>query len=267
VRQTRPSVATPAEKVDILGIAVDYIDRNGAVQFIARTIERFRQARAAGAPLPALAHVVTANSEIIMLAKEQPDVAQILSQAALVAADGIGLVWGSRLLGRPLPERIPGIELMEEMLARSAQEGWRPFFLGAAPGVAEEAKAVMERRFPGLQVAGVHHGYFQETEVPQVLQQIRQAQPDLLLVALGAPRQERWIAKYKEKLAAPVAVGVGGSLDIWSGRAQRAPQWMCDIGLEWLYRLLRQPSRARRMLALPRFAYAVWRERWTRRKG
>jgi N-acetylglucosaminyldiphosphoundecaprenol N-acetyl-beta-D-mannosaminyltransferase len=258
---TRPET----EKVEILGVAVDRVDRNGAAQFIADAIARFHQAKAAGSALPVLAHIVTANSEIVMLAKQQSDVADILCQAALVVPDGIGLVWGSRILGQPLTERVPGIELMEAMLAKCAQTGWRPFFLGAAPGVAEEAKAVVEQRYPGLQVAGVHHGYFNETEIPRVLQIIRETQPDLLLVALGAPRQERWIATYRDQLEVPVGVGVGGSLDIWSGRSQRAPQWMCDMGLEWLYRLLRQPTRTRRMLALPRFAFAVWRERLTRR--
>ncbi len=202
-------------------------------------------------------HVVTANSEMVMMARERPDFARILERATLVVPDGIGVVWAARLLGDYLPERVAGIDLMDQVLARCAERGWRPFLLGAAPGVAEQAAAVLRQRYPGLEIAGVHHGYFEPADEAAVLDRIKSASPDLLLVAMGAPRQEYWIARHRHQLSVGVAAGVGGSLDVWAGHVTRAPRWMRDAGLEWAYRLIRQPRRLLRMTALPRFALIV----------
>lgn len=248
--------------VDILGVAVDRVDMSRATARIAEMIDVYEAAVAAGEETPPVAHVVTANSEIVMMARGNPEFAAILSAASLVVPDGIGVVWASRVFGNPLSQRVAGIDLMEEVLAVCAERGWRPFFLGAAPGVAEEALATLQRRYPALRTAGTFHGYFDETETQSVLARIRASGADLLLVAMGAPRQEYWIGAYRRDLGVPVAVGVGGSLDVWGGRAERAPLWMREVGLEWAYRLLRQPRRALRMLALPRFAVSVLRARW-----
>lgn len=247
---------TRRDTVSVLGVAIDRLDMSGAVAKIAAFVDSGRQAIAAGSS-PELAHVVTANSEIIMAAKDHPDFAEILVRAALVVPDGIGPVWAARIFGDRLPERVAGIDLMGEVLAVCAERGWRPFFLGAEPGVAEEAAAAIKERYPGLEMAGSHHGYFTEAETAAVLEKIAASHADLLLVAMGAPRQEYWIAEHRDELGVPVAVGVGGSLDVWAGRSPRAPRWMREVGLEWAYRLVRQPSRVWRMRALPRFALAV----------
>lgn len=247
----------PRDTVSVLGVAVDRLPMREAVEKVASLI-----AESGRGQRHETAHVVTANSEIIMLAKEQPDFAEILARAALVVPDGMGVVWAARLLGDHLPERVAGIDLMDQVLAVCAARGWRPFFLGAAPGVAQEAVQALKQRYPELQMAGVHHGYFDAAEEPTVLKMIAEASPDLLLVAMGAPRQEYWIAHHRAELRVPVAVGVGGSLDVWAGRTARAPRWMREIGLEWAYRLIRQPRRLLRMAALPRFVVTVLRYRW-----
>lgn len=251
----------PHRRIRILGVAVDQVDMAEAVECMAGYI-RHQHENTGTDVAKGLRHVVTANSEIVMMTRDDPDMARILSEASLVVADGIGLVWASRIIRQPFRERVAGIDLMDRMLALCAQEGWRPFLLGAAPGVAEEALETLQQRYPSLQVAGVHHGFFTPEEAPSVVARVNEAAPDLLLVAMGAPRQEKWIDAHRTELQVPMAVGVGGSFDIWAGRAERAPRWMCNAGLEWAYRLLRQPSRALRMTALPRFAIAVLWAKW-----
>jgi len=201
--------------------------------------------------------VVTTNPELVMHAQRDPELARALARAELVVPDGIGVVWAARVLGHPVPQRVPGVDLAEALLARAAAAGYRVYLLGAARGVAETAAQRLAARFPGLVVAGTHHGYFRPEEEPAVLAAVRQAAPHILLVALGAPRQELWIARHKSAWDVPLALGVGGSLDVFAGRVRRAPRWVQAVGLEWLYRLVRQPSRTGRMLALPRFAARV----------
>ncbi|MBO8142323.1 MAG: WecB/TagA/CpsF family glycosyltransferase [Firmicutes bacterium] len=203
------------------------------------------------------ATVVTVNPELIMHAARNPGVARAVREADLVVPDGIGVVWASRVFGRPVPERVPGVELAGALLGLAAARGFRVFLLGAEPGVAEEAARRAKRRHPRLVVAGVHHGYFGPEQEPAVLDLIRRARPDIVLVGMGAPRQELWIARHRHRWSVPLAVGVGGTLDVLSGRVARAPRWMQRAGLEWLYRLLRQPARIRRAAALPRFALKV----------
>jgi N-acetylglucosaminyldiphosphoundecaprenol N-acetyl-beta-D-mannosaminyltransferase len=252
------------QRVNILGVGIDQVSRKEALQIICNYIERGRAVRAAGLPLDEPAHVVTVNSEIVMAANAQPHLHRIINSANLVVADGSGVVWAARKLGQPLPERVAGIDLMGETLRVCAERGWRPFFLGAAPSVAEAAIATWQNRLPQLEVAGWEHGYFPNEQTPSVLEKVRESEADLLLVALGAPRQEYWIDTYRNQLAVPLVVGVGGSFDVWAGRVTRAPRWMCELGCEWAYRLLREPTRAWRMSALPRFALRVI---WTKWRG
>lgn len=233
-------------RVDILGVKVDACT-------MAQAVERIADLVAAGGQH----QVVTANAEIIWRAWRQPDLAEVLAKAALVTADGVGVLWASRRLGHPLPEQVAGIDLIQALAARGAVAGWRFFFYGGAPGVAEEAALRLGRQYPGLTVVGTAHGYQDEEGEARVKEAIRRAAPHILLVALGAPKQEFWIARHGRELGVPVAVGVGGSLDVLAGRAKRAPRWMRRLGLEWLYRLLSQPRRWRRQLALPAFAWRI----------
>lgn len=245
-------------RVEILGVAVDRVSMDEAVARIEALIAGFAaEGREGRKGLTRL--VVTANPEILFAAWKDRELAGVLAGADLVVADGVGVVWAARRLGRPVPERVPGIDLMHRLLARSAARGYRVFFLGARPGVAARAAAAARERYPGLEVAGVHHGYFRPGEAAAVAAAVGAARPDLLFTGMGAPRDQKWVWRHRESLGAAVAVGVGGSFDVLAGTARRAPRWMQHLGLEWLYRLLRQPSRWRRMRVLPRFAWAVLR--------
>lgn len=201
--------------------------------------------------------VVTANPETVMKAGEDRELMEILQAAHLVVADGIGIVWAARWLGTPVPERVPGIELAAQIVDLAAQRGYRVYLLGGAPGVAAEAARCLEKRYPGLVIAGVQHGYFTPEEEEGVVAEVAAARPHILLVGLGMPKQEKWIYRNRQRLGVQVAIGVGGSLDVFAGRVRRAPGWMRRRGLEWLYRLLSQPQRLLRMLALPRFVLKV----------
>lgn len=245
-------------RLRILGAPVDRVSLDEAVSRIEALAAGAAAAGAGERPGPARL-VVTANPEILFAARTDPELAAILEGADLVVADGVGVVWAARRLGRPVPGRVPGIDLMHRLLARSAARGRRVFFLGARPGVAERAAAAAREGCPGLEVAGVHHGYFGPEEEAAVAAAVRAARPDLLFTGMGAPRDQKWVWRHREALGPVVAVGVGGSFDVLAGAARRAPRWMQHLGLEWLYRLARQPSRWRRMLALPRFAWAVLR--------
>ncbi|MDQ0285080.1 N-acetylglucosaminyldiphosphoundecaprenol N-acetyl-beta-D-mannosaminyltransferase [Desulfofundulus luciae] len=246
--------------INLLGARVDAVDLAGAVERVAAFV-------ATGRPH----QVITLNPEILYRAQQEPELLALINRADLVTADGIGIVWAAKVAGTPVPGRVTGIDLMLALVSRAAREGWRIFLLGAAPGVAEEAARRLKEKHPGLVVAGTQHGYFKpapvttgtgETGVTEwdVVEQIRAAQPDLLFVALGAPKQEKFIARHKQALGVPVAMGVGGSFDVIAGRVARAPVWMQRLHLEWLGRLLREPRRWRRMLVLPRFAWLAWRK-------
>jgi N-acetylglucosaminyldiphosphoundecaprenol N-acetyl-beta-D-mannosaminyltransferase len=203
--------------------------------------------------------VATVNPEFVMRARRDGQFLTVLAQADLCIPDGYGVVWAARRLGQPLPSRVAGVDLIRSLVARGAREGWRFFFLGAGPGVAESAAAALEKDHPGLVVAGCLAGSPNPAEDPVTVGAVRAARTDLLLVAYGAPAQDLWIARNLRQSGARVAIGVGGAFDFISGEARRAPRWMRERGLEWLHRLVHQPWRWRRMLALPRFALAVLR--------
>lgn len=201
--------------------------------------------------------IVTLNPELLFQAQSSPELLAMINRADLVTPDGVGIVWACGIMGEPVPGRVTGIDLMVKLLERAGEKGWRVFFLGSAPGVAEQAAQKMARRFPGLNVVGTHHGYFSAADEPGIIETIKGLQPQLLFVALGAPRQEQWIDSHRELLGVPAAMGVGGSLDVLAEKVPRAPEWMRNLQLEWLGRLIRQPSRWRRMLVLPRFVLKV----------
>jgi len=239
------------ERVQVLGQPVDRVAMDEAVAMISRWLEE-------GLPAGGAARlVVTANPEIVYNARRDRELARVLAQAPLVVADGIGIVWAARRYGRPVPERVPGVDLMMALLERAAQRGWRPFFLGTRPQVVARAVQRAEQLFPGLAIAGYHHGYFHDKDEERVLAQIRQAAPDLVFAGMGARRELTWLHRHRQALGVPVAMGVGGSLDVLAGEVQRAPGWVQAVHLEWLYRLLKEPRRWRRQAVLPLFVLAV----------
>jgi N-acetylglucosaminyldiphosphoundecaprenol N-acetyl-beta-D-mannosaminyltransferase len=243
-----PAGPAPAAAVRILGVRVDALTYPSLLDCLSDFI-------AAGTPH----QVATVNPEFVMLAGRDAAFRIALEQADLCMADGVGLLWAARRLGRPLPERVTGSDALPLIAERAAQQGWRLYLLGAAPGVAERAAAVLCRRYPGLLIAGIYAGSPAESEAAQIVARIRSAHPDVLFVAYGAPAQDLWIACHAPELGVPVMMGVGGAFDHLAGVRRRAPRWVQRLNLEWLFRLLSQPWRWRRQLALPAFVWAVLR--------
>ncbi len=206
-------------------------------------------------------HVCTINPEFMMIARRDPNFANILRRADLCVPDGVGLLWAARCRGAPLPERVTGSDGVPRIAARAAQAGWRLFLLGAAPGVAERAAAALQAQHPDLQIAGVYAGSPAPEDEDAIVERVNASRADLLFVAYGAPEQDKWIARNLPRLDVRMAMGVGGAFDFIAGVVPRAPAWMRQRGLEWLYRLYLQPWRLRRMLRLPRFVLAVLLER------
>ncbi|MBI2887785.1 MAG: WecB/TagA/CpsF family glycosyltransferase [Chloroflexi bacterium] len=204
-----------------------------------------------------LRHVVTVNPEFLVLAGGHPEFRATLNQADLAVADGVGVVLASWLLGTPLPARLTGVDLADELAGLAAARGYGVYLLGAAPGVAQQAAEALRQRHPGLVISGAYAGAPGPDEEEALVERINAAGPRILLVAFGSPQQELWIARQRERLQVAVAIGVGGAFDFFSGKVRRAPRWMRALGLEWLYRLLREPWRWRRMLRLPVFAVRV----------
>ena len=234
------------KRVKILGVPVDMVNREEALGIFK---EIFAE--------PGCSMIVTPNSEIVQNASKDDQLKETIASADLVIPDGIGLVYASKLLGCPLSERVTGIDFLESIVAHLSQTGESIYFFGSKPGVAETAAEKMKERYPGLQVAGTHHGYFKEEEEDAIVEAINESGADFLCVALGAPKQERFIAEHRKQLKARGAIGVGGSLDVWAGALKRAPEFYRKHGLEWLYRFVQQPTRFKRMLALPVFMLRV----------
>ena len=195
--------------------------------------------------------VATPNPEIVQIAEKDPEFAKILADAALVLADGVGVIHAAKILGRPLKGRVPGIEFASALMEHMAGTGRRLYLLGAKPGVAEMAAANLQAKYPGLVICGTHDGYFKEDG--PVVQAIRDSGAEAVFVCLGAPKQEKWIAANGAATGAKLLVGLGGSLDVFAGTVKRAPEAFQKLGMEWFYRLCTQPSRIGRMAKLPLF--------------
>lgn len=207
---------------------------------------------------PRLHQIVTVNPEFVMTAQRDAAFRRILQEADLCPPDGVGLLYAARWYGRPLPERVPGSELVYHLAGLAARREWRLFLLGAGPGVAEEAAAMLQSNYPDLVIVGTYAGSPAPEENEAIVRRISDSRADLLYVAYGAPQQDKWIARNRDALATVrVALGVGGALDFIAGRAVRAPRWVQKLGLEWLHRLLHEPWRWRRMLAIPHFTLKV----------
>lgn len=222
----------------------------------ARALEMLQEFIDSGTPH----HVVTADASAHVIAAGDPEYLAIVNRAPLVTPDGTGILWAARKLGTPLEERVSGVDLAEQLCAESAKRGYGVYFYGAAPGVAAGAAETMRGRYPGASIVGTVDGY-QNSEEQQaaLLCDIREKRPAVLLVAMGIPRQEKWIAAHIEELAVPVCMGVGGTFDVFSGRVKRAPVWMQRRGLEWLYRLVQDPKKYAKVATLPVFALRVLR--------
>lgn len=201
------------------------------------------------------AYVVTPNPEHVLLCRENGDMASAVEEAPLVIADGIGVIYGARILGTPLKEKLPGIDFTTALMGRMAEKGQSVFLFGAKPGVAEMAAENIARRLPGIKIAGANDGYF--TDDAPIVEKINAARPDLLLVCLGAPKQELWMRSHAGSLDAGLMIGAGGSIDVFAGTVERAPEFWQKAGLEWLYRLMKEPRRIGRMMKLPKFLLLV----------
>ena len=236
---------------DVLGIGFDNVDMAEAVERAQSLMET-----------PDTDYVVTPNPEIVWLARKNPQLCQAIDSASLVLPDGIGVIYGAKILGRPLRGKVPGADFAQELFSKMAEKGQRLYLLGAKPSVAEKAGENIKKKFPGIVVCGAADGYFKE-DAP-VIDKINAASPDFLLVCLGAPKQELWMYKNRDKLKVPLMAGLGGSLDVYAGVVQRAPEKWQKMNLEWLYRLIKQPSRIGRAMRLPAFLIAVM---WQRVRG
>lgn len=237
------------ESVCVLGVRVDRVTTEQALHMMERFIAERRPHQ-----------VVTLNPEFVIKAQHNAEFRVTLEEADLALPDGAGLLWAARLLGRSLLERVTGSDIVPLIAEMSARQGYRLYLLGAAPGVAEKAAETLKRNYPGLQIVGAYAGSPDPAEEDGIIARIVAASPDFLFVAYGAPRQDLWIHRNLRRLGVPVCMGIGGTLDFIAGVAVRAPRWMRKVGLEWLHRLLRQPWRWRRMLALPQFTYLVMRQ-------
>lgn len=199
---------------------------------------------------------VTANPEIVMYARNHPSYMKILEHAHMVIPDGIGVVKGAQILGKPLKERVPGYELLLELLAEADKKALKVYFLGAKESVVTKAVSNVAAQYPNIDIVGYRDGYF-DLKDEKVLEEVKQKNPDMVFAALGFPKQELWISQYLEIADKGFLMGVGGSFDVLSGTSQRAPEFYLKHNLEWFYRLIKQPTRFKRMLALPKFVIAV----------
>lgn len=187
-------------------------------------------------------HVVV-NVDKLVKASRDAELCRIINECALINADGMPVVWASHLLGKPLKERVAGVDLFEALMRRSAEKGWRVFLLGAREEVVSGVKRAYEKKYPGLTVAGYRNGYWKPEEEAGVVEQIKAAQADLLFVAISSPKKEHFLGRYQADLKIPFAMGVGGTFDVAMGKVKRAPVWMQKAGLEWFYRFLQEPRR------------------------
>ncbi|MBD0319825.1 MAG: WecB/TagA/CpsF family glycosyltransferase [Gemmatimonadetes bacterium] len=251
-----------ADRINICGAGVDPCGMREAVR---RIVER---ARSGGPPV----HVVTPNAHHVALLQDSEAFRAIYRTAWLSLPDGMSLVWASRLLGTPLPEKVSGIDLFQEVCAAVAGTGLRIFLLGGRPGAADEAVRVMEARHPGLRIAGTHCpplGFEDDPrEAALAIHAVREAAPHILFVALGAPKQELWMYENRERLGVPVSLGVGATFDFVAGMIRRAPRWMQESGLEWVYRATTEPRRLgkRYLVTTPRFIW-LFAKQYVRRGG
>jgi N-acetylglucosaminyldiphosphoundecaprenol N-acetyl-beta-D-mannosaminyltransferase len=234
------------DRVDVLGCPIDPLDMEGTLDRCEAIIRE-----------RAYAQHMAVNVAKLVACRDDALLRGAVENSAIVNADGQGVVWAARLLGTPLPERVAGIDLMDALMARAAERGWRVFVLGAKDEVLERAAAVLRERHRGLVLAGMRNGYFNPDEVEDVVEQIRAAAPDILFVAMGTPHKELFLAEHGPTLDVPLVMGVGGAIDVVAGITRRAPLAWQRLGLEWLYRLLQEPRRMFRRYAVTNARFAA----------
>ncbi|MHB1455944.1 MAG: WecB/TagA/CpsF family glycosyltransferase [Armatimonadota bacterium] len=202
--------------------------------------------------------VVTADASAVVIARDDHELQSIINEADLVTPDSTGILWGAKHFGTPLIERVSGADMVDHLCRKANEKGYRVFFLGSAPGITDKAAENLKLRYPNLQVVGTHHGYFNGDD-SEAIRMIKESKPDMLFVAMGIPMQEKWIKKHMDELGVPVSMGVGGTFDVISGSVKRAPMWMRKHGLEWLHRLISNPSKISKVMTLPIFVMMVLR--------
>ncbi len=238
------------EIIYVLGVPFDAVTMEQAVEKVKGFLREKGQ------------HIVcTPNPEIVMEAQNDDKLMNILKSADLVVPDGIGIVWASKYSEKKLTERVAGYDLVQKLFDEVKDTEHTVYFFGGAPGVSLAAAKKMEQKYPNLKIVGGHNGYFDEKEEKRILNDIKKLSPSILLVGLGSPKQEKWIYENIRLTNVKVAIGVGGSFDVMSGKIKRAPDIFCKMGLEWFYRLVTQPSRIVRMMRLPKFALTVLKNR------
>jgi len=236
-----------AGRIRILDVPVDMVSSDEAFEIFAGLMSK------KGCSL-----IVTPNSEIVVNAASDPELLSLIESAELIIPDGVGLVYASRILKKPLKERVTGIDFLSDILEYLQGTGGSIFLLGSKPGVAELAASHMEEKYPGLNIAGVHHGYFKPADENGIVEAINASGAEFLCTAMGSPKQEKFIDGHREAfLNVKAAMGVGGSLDVWAGNLKRAPGFFRKHGFEWLYRLFKEPRRFRRTMKLPVFIVKV----------
>ena len=231
-------------KIDVLGVKFDDISSKDAASAVMGLINDGKKG-----------YVVTPNPEIVMECRKDEKLKDVVNEASFVLPDGIGVLYGAKILGRPMKNRAPGIDFAQHMFSLLAKEGKSVFLLGAKQGVAEKAAENIEKDNPGIVIAGTNDGYFKDAE--PVIEKINEAKPDFLVVCLGFPKQEFFMAENMDRLDVKYMAGLGGSMDVFAGIVARAPEKWRKLGLEWLYRLTREPSRIKRMARLPLFIFVV----------
>ncbi len=228
--------------ISILGVPIDAVTRDEAGIITENLIEKSNKS---------CKMIFAPNVEFIMYAQKDKEFFDILKQSSLSTPDSIGVIIGAKLQKKSFPERIPGQSYFRKIIELSNEKGYSIYLLGGKPGIPEKAKENLEKIFPNVNIVGVHHGYFNENEEKEVIEEINKLQPNVLFVALGAPRQEKWIYNHRNELKVDVATGQGGTYDYEAGKIKRAPVWVQKIGMEWFWRLCREPKRIKRQLVLP----------------
>jgi len=237
-------------KVHIFGIPFSKMGMKDTVQYLTDRINAREQT-----------HIITANPIMVMSALEQPTYKEMMLKSDIIVPDGAGIVWAAQKGGDPVAERVTGIELLHGLLKVGEEHHWKVYLLGTTQEIIEAAAQSLQMQYPQVRIVGCRNGYFNAAEDDEVIASIAELQPDLLFVARGAETQEPWIVKHRKALGVPLIMGVGGSFDVISGKLKRAPEWIQQLRIEWLFRLLQEPKRLPRMMVLPKFMLKVMRNK------